>query len=151
VLLELDVVGPECTYLVLAGIEVQAAVTALFEVHEYVQIAVAVPVVMVEAVGAVILGIRLDDVYAPVAGSGFADVLLPSVFLSFMFFFGKYRSNSEDARNYDTCTPDNISSIHIILFIMLRALRSSSNSWLEDNVFVAMVGRFIQVRASQAV
>jgi hypothetical protein len=81
---------------------------------------------MVEAVGAVIFGIRLDDVYAPAARSGFADVLLPSVFLFGKFFFGKYRSNSEHASDYDTCTPDNISSIHIILLSMLRSLRSSS-------------------------
>jgi hypothetical protein len=34
---------------------------------------------------------------------------------------------------------------------MLLALRSSSNSWLEDNLFASMVGKFIQAKALPAV
>ena len=77
VFFKFDEVGPKFTDFFLARIEVQATVTAFLEVYDHVEIAIAVPIVVIETVRAVIVRIGLDYVDPPTVRAGLANVLFP--------------------------------------------------------------------------
>lgn len=96
VFLKFDEVGPWCPDLLLARVEEKAAVSSFLEVYEYVLIAIAIPVVVVETVRAVIVRIRLNDIDAPSVGPWLARVFFLSVFV-----FSMQVAKEEDARKCD--------------------------------------------------
>ena len=95
VFFELDEIGPELPYPCLARVEVKSTVPAFLEVHEYVQIAIAIPVVVIETVRTVIVRIRLDDVHPPTVRPGLANMLFPFGFPVVLLFLGECGVNRE--------------------------------------------------------
>ena len=99
VFFKFDEIGPKFTDFFLTRIEVQTTVTAFLKVYDHVEIAIAVPIVVIETVRAVIVRIGLDYVDPPTIRAGLANVLFPFGFPVVLLLLRKHGVKSQVAQD----------------------------------------------------
>lgn len=120
--LQLNVVGPKFADAVLAGVEIQPAVSSFFEVHQDVQVTISIPIVVVETVWTVVLRVRLNHVDAPATRTRDSDMLFPGNKVSLVLLLTQQRPCPKDGSDNETqCR------LHGLGKLLLRANAVSSN------------------------